>query len=113
MKRFYKVAAAVADGGKFHIALDGKRVRTPLGASLALPSQALAEAIAAEWMAQAETIQPTQMLLTAIANTGIDRVALNRKAAIAQLMRYAETDLLCYRADEPAELVARQNARWQ
>jgi len=113
MKRFYKTAEVVAGAGGYAIALDGKPVRTPLGASLALPNEALAEAVAAEWLAQSETLRPDAMVLTAIANTAIDRIGLQRAAIEAQLLRFGETDLLCYRADQQPELSARQHALWQ
>ena len=113
MKRFYKTAEVVAGAGGYAIALDGKPVRTPLGASLALPNEALAEAVAAEWLAQSETLRPDAMVLTAIANTAIDRIGLHRATIEAQLLRFGETDVLCYRADQPTELAARQDAMWQ
>jgi len=113
MKRFYKTAEVVAETGRFAIALDGKPVRTPRGHALAVPSAALAEAVAAEWLAQGDTIRPTAMTLTSIANTAIDRIGPNRAAMEEQLLRFAETDMLCYRADQPIELAERQQATWQ
>ena len=113
MRRFYKTAEVTVAANGFAIALDGKPVRTPLGASLALPTAALAEAVAAEWLAQGETIRPDSMILTAIANTAIDRVGMQRAAIEAELLRFAETDTLCYRADDPPDLVQRQHAAWQ
>jgi len=113
MKRFYKSVAVVAAEGRHAIHLDEKPVMTPMGRALALPSVAFAEAVAEEWRTQAEIIRPVTMVLTAIANTAIDRIAVDRTLAVAQLARYAETDLLCYRADAPADLVARQAAAWQ
>ncbi|MBF0324069.1 MAG: ATPase [Alphaproteobacteria bacterium] len=113
IKRFYKQAAAVAGEGGFVIHLDGKPVKTPLGHRLALPSLALAEAVAAEWQAQGTEIKPHSMPLTQLSSTAIDRVGPERGAITAQLMAYAGTDLLCYRADFPPELVKRQAASWQ
>jgi chaperone required for assembly of F1-ATPase len=113
MKRFYKSAAAIREGDLYLIALDGKRVRTPQGKPLALPSPALADAVAAEWLTQGEIIQPKTMHLTAIANAAIDRIAPTRAAMIAGLMRFAQTDLLCHRAEAPADLVARESFVWQ
>src|SRR5579862_1271496 len=110
MKRFYKTAEAVAGPGGFSVTLDGKPVRTPLGGSLSLPNATLAEAVVAEWLEQSETLQPDAMVLTAIANTAIDRVGRQRAAIEEQLLRFGETDALCYRADEPAELAERQVA---
>lgn len=113
MKRFYTSAAARRQAESHDIALDGKVVRTPAGRPLLLPNRALAEAVAGEWQAQGDVIVPATMPLTAIANTAIDRVAVARDDAVAGLMRYGETDLLCYRAEGPADLVARQGIVWQ
>ncbi len=108
MKRFYK-EVAVADGT---ILLDGRPVRTPARASLILPTPALADAVAAEWRAQGDEIDPRTMKLTGLANAAIDRIAPDLPAFIRPLARYAESDLLCYRADAPAELIARQAEAW-
>lgn len=118
-KRFYKTAVASADVddraglGGFVIALDGRPLRTPKTAPLHLPSQALAEAIAGEWAAQDETIQPRTMPLTALACTAVDLVTPRRSEAVAEIAAYGETDLVCYRAEEPPALVAQQRATWQ
>ena len=108
MKRFYK-EVTVADGA---ILLDGKPVKTPARAELRLPTPALAEAVAAEWRAQEEEIDPRTMRLTGLSNAAIDRVASDIAAFLRPLAAYAESDLLCYRADAPAELVARQAEAW-
>lgn len=108
MKRFYK-EVAVADRA---ILLDGKSVKTPARAELVLPTPALAEAVAAEWRAQQEEIDPRTMRLTGLSNAAIDRVAPDVAAFVRPLAAYAESDLLCYRADAPAELVARQAEAW-
>jgi chaperone required for assembly of F1-ATPase len=92
--------------------LDGRPVRTPARAVLALPNAALAAAVAEEWAAQDETIDPRRMPLTGFANAAIDRIAPDPAVFAASLARYAETDLLCYRADGPAPLVERQAAAW-
>nr|WP_047168933.1 ATP12 family protein [Sphingomonas sp. Y57] len=112
MKRFYKQVSveSVADGHA--IRLDGRGVKTPARAELALPTSALAHAVAAEWDAQAGEIDPRRMPLTGLANAAIDRIAPDPDAFARGLAAYAETDLLCYRADGPAELVARQAASW-
>ena len=112
MKRFYKNAAAVAEGDAWSIRLDGRPIKTPARASLIVPTAALAQAIAAEWEAQGETIDPRSMPLTGLANAAIDRVAPDPASFARDLARYGESDLLCYRADEPAELVARQAESW-
>ncbi|WP_157216726.1 ATP12 family chaperone protein [Flavisphingomonas formosensis] len=109
MKRFYKT---VAIGDDRSILLDGRSVKTPARQPLMLPGAALAEAVAEEWRAQGETIDPRTMPLTGLANAAIDRVAPDPDAFTATLAPYAETDLLCYRADEPADLVARQAEAW-
>lgn len=111
-KRFYRdVAVAEADGG-FGICLDGKPVRTPGRAMLAVPARALAEAIAEEWRAQGEFIDPISMPLTRFANTAIDGVAPRIGEVRADAAKYAGTDLVCYRAERPAALAERQAAAW-
>jgi chaperone required for assembly of F1-ATPase len=112
MKRFYKsVSVAPVDGG-FGVLLDGKPVQTPGRNQLALPTQKLAEAIAAEWRGQGEEVIATTMPLLRLANTVIDGVAKNRDAVIDAVLRFGENDLLCYRAHQPLELAARQRAGW-
>lgn len=108
MKRFYK-EVTVADGA---ILLDGRPVKTPARAELKPPTPALSEAVAAEWRAQGEEIDPRAMRLTGLANAAIDRIAPDVAAFIQPLAAYAESDLLCYRADAPAELVAHQAETW-
>lgn len=108
MKRFYK-QVSIEDGA---ILLDGRPVRTPARAPLLLPFLALADAVAEEWRAQSEEIDPRSMPLTGLANAAIDRVAPDPAAFARPLAAYAESDLLCYRADTPAELVARQAEAW-
>ena len=112
MRRFYKDAAVVEGGGAFALELDGRPVKTPARAPLAVPTRALAEAIAEEWRAQGEKIDPHSMPLTGLANAAIDRVAPDPAAFASGLAQYAESDLLCYRADGPAPLVARQAEHW-
>jgi len=111
-RRFYREAAAVADGDNWRIALDGKVVKTPARNPLTLPTQALAEAIAAEWNAQETKVKPDTMPLMQLASTAIDRVAPDRDRIIAETAGYAATDLICYRAEAPADLVTRQAAAW-
>ena len=109
MKRFYKNVSTSDEGG---VLLDGRPVRTPARAPLILPNAALAEAVAAEWAAQGEEIRPQDMPLTGLANAALDRVAPEHAAFAAGLAQYGETELLCYRADSPPELIARQAERW-
>ena len=112
-KRFYKEARAAAAEGGFEVRLDGRALRTPAGSRLALPGEPLAAAIAAEWQAQGEKISPETMPLMSLACTAIDRVVARRGEIVAEILRFAETDLLCHRADAPAELVRRQAEAWQ
>jgi chaperone required for assembly of F1-ATPase len=111
-RRFYREAAAVAVPGGWGIALDGKRVRTPAKNPLVLESRALAEAIAAEWQAQEARVKPETMPLMQLASTAIDRVAPDRARIVAETAAYAGTDLVCYRAEGPEELVGRQAEAW-
>lgn len=111
-KRFYKEAAAIPVDGGWGVALDGRALRTPLGAPLVLPAHGLAQAVAGEWADQGDEIEPPTMPITRLSTTAIDRIAGDREAVVAELAKYAGTDLLCYRADGPAELVARQTAAW-
>jgi chaperone required for assembly of F1-ATPase len=113
VKRFYKQAEAVPAEDGFGLALDGKRLRSPAGAVLTLPTRALAEAIAAEWQAQEGEIQPLRMPLMRLASTAIDRVVAQRADVVAEILSYAATDVVCYRAEGPPSLVARQDAHWQ
>ncbi len=108
-RRFYGKVAVTPERG---IALDGKPVRTPKKSLLALPTNALAEAVAAEWEAQGGKIDPRTMLMTKLANTAIDRVGLERARILAEMVDYAASDLVCYRAERPPDLVARQAAHW-
>lgn len=113
MKRFYKSAAAApGEGAGFHVQLDGRSIKSPARSTLALPTQALAEAIAAEWDGQGEEVDPQGMPLMSLACTGVDLVAPQRAAAIEEIADYGGTDLLCYRVEEPAELRRRQEAQW-
>jgi chaperone required for assembly of F1-ATPase len=112
VKRFYKAASVAPGPGGLAILLDGKPVKTPARAPLAVPGEGLAEAIAAEWQAQGEAIDPRSMPLTGLANAAIDRVAPDREAFARGLARYAEADLLCYRAEGPQPLVRRQAEAW-
>ena len=109
MKRFYQ-SAAVGEGGR--ILLDGRPVKTPGRRDLAAPAAALAEAVADEWNAQGETVEPRSMPLTGLANAAIDRIAPDPAAFADGLAAYGESDLLCYRAEGPAPLAARQAELW-
>lgn len=113
MKRFYKEASAsaAADGG-YTVLLDGKAVKTPKRAVLSLPNLPLAEAVTEEWCAQGETIEPRTMPLTRLAFAALDVVMPERERIAAEILKYARSDLLCYRAEHPPELVAKQAHTW-
>lgn len=113
MRRFWQEVAVSPSSQGFAVTLDGKPVRTPARRALEVHSVALAEAIAAEWRAQDKTVDLRAMPLTRLAATALDRVAEARADVERQLLAFAATDLLCYRADGPADLVARQNEIWQ
>jgi chaperone required for assembly of F1-ATPase len=113
MKRFYKVVTVEPAGGRFEIRLDGRPIRTPLKAPLASESRSLADAIAAEWDAQKDEVKPQSMPFTQLLNTAIDRIRGQREQIVNGVSGYAETDLVCYRADRPAELARRQAELWQ
>ncbi|OCX58656.1 ATPase [Thioclava sp. SK-1] len=111
-KRFWKQAHSTEVEGGFSVALDGRPVRTPAKAALIVPSRALADAIAQEWDAQLEVIDPTTMPMTRSANAAIDKVATQHAEVAAYIAEYGGTDLLCYRAESPVELVDRQAQAW-
>lgn len=112
-RRFYvSVEIAPAAEGGFAVSLDGRPVRTPAKAALTVPSEALAAALAAEWRAQTEIIEPDTMPLTRLVNSALDGVAGARDVTIAEVAKFAETDLVCYRAGEPDALVAAQSTAW-
>jgi len=112
VKRFWKSAAVVGVDGGYAIELDGRPVKTPARAELAVPTSALAEAIAAEWNESPDDVDPRAMPLTGLANAAIDRVATDKDAFAADLARYGESDLTCYRAEGPETLVRRQAESW-
>ena len=109
MKRFWEEAAVVEAEGGFGVTLDARALKTPARVALVVPTRTLAEAIAAEWAAAGETVDPRAMPFTGLANAAIDRADEQLEAGIT---RYAESDHLCYRAADPAPLVARQSAAW-
>ena len=112
VKRFWNTAEAVEAPGCFAIALDGRQVRTPAKAALIVPTRALAEAIAAEWAAQDGAIDPDKMPMTRAANSAIDKVIPHINVVVDEIAGYGATDLLCYRAEAPAALIARQADAW-
>ena len=112
-KRFYGDASVVEAESGHGIALDGKPVRTPVGKPLVVPGAALADALAGEWAGQGETIERETMPLTRLACTALDLVPARRAEIVAGVAAYGETDLVCYRVDEPPALARRQEACWQ
>ena len=113
MKRFYKDVAAIQDDRNWQVLLDGKPILTPKRLVLSLPTQALADAIAAEWAGQGEQLQLASMQMTRLATTVIDLLPGKRDEVLEEVLDYVGTDLLCYRADRPSGLVQRQDDHWQ
>jgi chaperone required for assembly of F1-ATPase len=112
MKRFWKEVSVEREADGWTVRLDGRAVKTPARAALVVPTQALAEAIADEWRAIENEIDPRDMPLTGLANAVIDHVAPHCEAFAEGLARYAEADLACYHAEGPPALVARQEEHW-
>jgi chaperone required for assembly of F1-ATPase len=111
-KRFYTDAGIAEAEGGFSITLDGKPIRTPSGRQVIVPSREIADAIAAEWNAQAETIDPLSMPLTRFANSVVEGVVDRVEAVCDDVAKYLGSDLLFYRAAHPEALVAREAAHW-
>lgn len=113
-RRFWKHTTVVQaeDGKGFSVRLDNSRLRTPAKAELLVPTSVIAELIAAEWDAQAEFVDPESMPVTRAANAAIDRVSLKHAEVADMLAEYGDSDLTCYRAEAPVELIARQEAAW-
>lgn len=111
-RKFYRKAEASPLGGAFTVLLDGRAPRTPAGRPLAVPDLALAGILAAEWNAQDKEIRPSTMPVTQLVNTAIDRIPEEREQILAEMIRYGASDLLCYRAEHPLELVERQERLW-
>ncbi|SFR31448.1 Chaperone required for the assembly of the F1-ATPase [Yoonia tamlensis] len=111
-KRFWKTATATTCEGGFTVELDSRSVKTPAKATLIVPTMPMAEAIAAEWDAQGETLDPATMPITRGANAAIDKVRTQHAEVAEMLAEYGDSDLLCYRAAGPDMLIARQAAAW-
>ena len=111
-KRFYDMATTAATAEGHVLRLDGKAVHTPAGRALAAPTLALGEALAAEWDAQRDAIDPAKMPLTRLANAIIDGVADRPASVAAEVEKYLASDLVCYRASSPRELAERQVRHW-
>ncbi len=112
-KRFYKEAGVEERDGLFHLTLDGRIAKTPSKQALAVPSRGLAEAMAEEWREQGGEIDPSTMPVTRIVNSAIDGVAQRQAEVLEDLVRYAGTDLIYYRAGEPERLALSQEAAWR
>lgn len=111
-KRFYKQASFEALEGGFAITLDGRVVKTPAKSPLLIPYEKLAKAVAEEWDAQETHIDPAVMHLTRLANTAVDRVSVQRSYVLEELARFGDTELLCYRAENPTELIRLEAEKW-
>lgn len=111
-KRFYKRAEAIEEEGLFVLHLDGRRANSPARNPIAVSGRDMAAALAAEWNAQGEHIDPAAMPVTRLVNSALDGVASRMADVRADICAYAGTDALCYRADEPEGLVAEQNRHW-
>jgi chaperone required for assembly of F1-ATPase len=113
VKRFYEtVSVAIVDDG-YVVELDGRVIRTPLKDPLTLPTKALAEKIAAEWDGQGDEVDPKSMPFTQLSNGAQDLLGQHREQVIDTLVGFIDADLICYRASNPNDLVARQTAHWQ
>jgi len=111
-RRFYKAVSVEQMDDGWCVLLDGMQVRTPGKMKLVLPSRALAESIAAEWDSQLEKINPSTMPVTRLANVACEQTPLRRDDLVEEALRYAKTDLVCYRASQPRILVERQAEAW-
>jgi chaperone required for assembly of F1-ATPase len=111
-RRFYKNAHVDQHDGGFAVRLDGRAVRTPARRILAAPTRTLADALAAEWNAQEDVIDPQSMALTRLANSVLDGVVDAPAAVKAEVEKYLASDLVVYRAGGPQGLVARQAQAW-
>ncbi len=114
MKRLYKAVAVVpaGDGAGFSVTLDGRELVSPAQRPMPMPARRVAEAVAAEWEAQTDEIDARAMPMTGFAATVIDRVTPQREHVVSELAGYGGSDLVCYLADDPTELTARQEAAW-
>ncbi|EPF99602.1 hypothetical protein L267_00985 [Brucella abortus 90-1280] len=111
-KRFYEKAEVAESEGGFAVHLDGRPVKTPARNLLLLPTRAAAQIVADEFAAQEKLIDPGKMPATRLVNTAIDGIAQDPQAVFEDILRFAGTDMLCYRADSPQELVSRQTENW-
>lgn len=111
-KRFWKQAEVAETEGGFTVLLDGRALKTPAKTPFWVPTRALAKEVAAEWQAQSDKVKPESMPFTRTANSALDKVTPQFEAVADMLAAYGGSDLLCYRATAPKELVARQAQLW-
>lgn len=111
-KRFWKESRIVAAQAGFAVELDGRPIKTPTKQPLILPTEAMAQAVAAEWDAQEGEIKPQTMPATRTANAAIDKVVPQQAEVADMLAAYGDADLLCYRAESPEALAERQRSQW-
>lgn len=112
-RRFYKAVTVEPSHGGFAVLLDGRSPRSPGGLAMVAPTRALAELVAEEWARQEEFILMAKMPATRLAFTALEKTAPSRAALAEEFARYAGSDALCYFADQPDELIARQTAAWE
>jgi chaperone required for assembly of F1-ATPase len=113
MKRFYKAVTLEAADGGWRVLLDGRGIKTAGGGAQVAPSRALAEALAAEWAGQGEEIDASAFMLRDLTDYALDIVTAERATIIANLLRFAESDTLCYRAEAGEALAERQDLVWE
>lgn len=113
MKRFYKSAGVQPSAEGWQVVLDGRPIKTPARQTVAVAKESLAQAIAGEWDSQGETVEIPSLHLTRLVNVALDRTPHQRAAMIEEVVKYCETDLLCFLADAPADLRARQIEQWR
>lgn len=111
MKRFYKLVSSKKTEDGFAIQLDGKAIKTPLGQEMTAPTKSLADAIVLEWAEQEEKVKPDTMPLTQMLTTAMDKIR-DREAITESVMRYLDTDLVCYWTKEPEVLAQKQKEVW-
>ena len=113
MKRFYKTASVEQSEGGWVVLLDGRTIKTPAQNALAVPTKALANEVAEEWARQGEAVDIQGMHLTRLVNVALDRTPEQRGGMVDEVVKYCETDLLCFLAETPADLRARQMEHWR
>ncbi|MEO9968669.1 MAG: ATP12 family protein [Hyphomonadaceae bacterium] len=113
MKRFYKQVSVEQGGDAWRILLDGRVIKTPAKAELCAPTKQMAEAVASEWSSQGDTVDIQSMHLTRLINVAIDRTPAQREGMVDEVVKYCETDLLCFLAETPEDLRSVQIDQWR